>query len=654
MAMPAEQILAAKDNERSRLPILAVKPPSRTMTLQSRSPTSPTSLHRSKSQNESTPSMRVRFVDSASCISREARDGAIRDIASVQSSCYPSFKQHDYAELDQCSATTSTISGRKPDGICELQRRQTDAATTSRSANGITLRRTSSCGSQRATVNIWEPWQRSSLSQMLVAKGSKTSLSRHHNVPCVEIGTKAQKDDRESGFDMSSDRQRAAIALQPNTSRAQSEGVEFTEPDRVKTNPTRNDSTLPDVRTDSIGDVKTSSAPKVTFDDEHSGSRTNPRDSALPELYSGPSSSFEVANNVGQISCFDWYTRQGSQHDGFPPGENRLHHELSPQELETAANQRAIVTTIEPDQDFTTKLGSRKPRQLTSTPEQMERLRRLWKDKRDKRGLAGQAKTKLRSVLSSIARLMPGSQGQARHASLRATSSEASVPTVGHRGITNDPITNDCSANVLPAPQPPAELEASHLRDFRFPSWDLTEHVQHDQKFVARGPVPRTSMPGNGEVFEMSAEPKVPTANTGFQGASIDKPQARISSLPVSPTTVLFEPTASPLPPISPPHTTLSRAWSVLGTSSTARHELMASPLPPMPPRPQLNPRDRNDGRHALAASPTYHRAGPFIYNEGHMRSLADFSLSEVQRYWLRAQADAQADVMEGWIPWGL
>jgi hypothetical protein len=658
IAMPAKagQHFDTKEIDQAQLPVSPAKPPHRTRSLRSLSPMSPKILRRSQSQDENISTMGVRFVAAASCVDREAVDCAARDISGAERSGSSTFKQHERTQFHSCLAKTSMIFDRKHDSTCGLRRRNTDPMRITRSANGIILRRNSSTGSERATIEIWDPWRRASISPLMVAEVSKTSLSRHHNVPCVEIGTKTPRDEIELAFDVPANRQKAAIAPQLASSLAQSEDLGLAKPDCAATITERNDSALTGIRVDSISDIELLSTMKDASADGLKESQPKPRDSSLPKLLSGPSSPSEVANTSEQISRFDCHTRQSGQGHGVPSDENELHRDLKPQELDAAIDQDGLSSVIEPDQDFTTQFGARKPRQSTSTPEQMEKFRRLWKDDRGKRGFVGETKAKIRNVFSKMTRFRPGTQDQNRGTILRAAlpkAPKASLSFEVPRRVVNDLATIGCDANPFPGRHSTADF-APNLRDLVSSGWNSPEHKISDRRCVQRKPVLPESSPENGEIFELPADLRRQRTKTGAHDASRDKSPMRSSSFPVSPTAVLFTPAVSPLPPIPSSHTSLTRAGSVSGTSSTARHEFKGSPLPPMPPQPQLKPQDFGHSRRAFGSSSTYHSTGPYIYNEGHMRSLADFSLSEIQRYWLRAQADARADVMEGWMPLGL
>jgi hypothetical protein len=351
--------------------------------------------------------------------------------------------------------------------------------------------------------------------------------------------------------------------------------------------------------------------------------RPGPEQSVYP-------SPFEVVNASEHISCIDW-SKNGcslganaklSQHEEISPDDIRSCRELSQPELQALVDHGVVSTSIEPDPDFTAQRCLKKERKQTSTTEQLEQLRHLWKEDRRRRKFAGGLRSRAKNVLSRFTRLMPGNRVQARSAALYPSSSTSSASSLDRVSVAHALTTFDYDADIDEPGQLPAELEASEPRNFSHTNHRRGADRQHDRRHIGSYSASYEQSSGKARVFELSAEPEKPHSARSMHGATPATSQGITWTTPVAPTAVLFTPTASP--------------------------------LPPMPPQPRLVPQEDRSSSRQLGVSSMYHRVGPFICTEGSMRSLADFSLSEVQRYWLRARADAHADGLEGWTPLGL
>lgn len=619
----AEDLLVptVEDSTQTRLPVRINKLSDKTMNSENHAPNMPTTVASLLRPNEDVSGLRVRFVDTPP-VERGAKRNTSNEDATVPSPRTSCMEPKSHMLVDRSSAQTSANPSPAAKSTCDLYRRQTDAVKPTRSANGITLRRTSSNGSVKATVEIWEPWKRSSIAQLGVASSSKIPISRHQDVPCIETKPKSPSKEDQHMFDATTVRPRVADAPQTAASPSQPEDAKAAKSDGKAASTSLSKQSLSQTRQDSMGAVETPVELEAAPKSKTLKGKGNFLHRSSPEQLFHPSP-FEVVNTSENISCIDWIKNKGSsaanpelaQHDEISPSDIRSRRELSQPELQALVDHGVVSTPIEPDPDFTAQRCLKKERKQTSTTEQLEQLRHLWKEDRRRRKFAGGLRSRARNVLSRFTRLMPGNKVQARSAALYPSSSTSSASSLDRVNIAHALTTLDYDADVDEPGRLPAELEASEMRTFHHPHHRRGVDRQTDQKHIESDLTSDEHSPSKNGAFELSAESEKPNPAPGTS-------QPITWTTPVSPTAVLFAPTASP--------------------------------LPPMPPQPRLTPQeDRSSGRQ-LGTSSMYHRVGPFICNEGSMRSLADFSLSEVQRYWLRARADAHADVLEGWTPLGL
>lgn len=255
---------------------------------------------------------------------------------------------------------------------------------------------------------------------------------------------------------------------------------------------------------------------------------------------------FEEVNRAESIEAVDWQARHSQS---APAGEipGRPGRALSGVELR-ALSKHAVLT-----KERRESRSERKKRKLTSTPEQIEQLRKLWSAERERRE-ASSVGQKLKSAIGSVKHL-PGRLFAPRARNDSRTNGEKSLTGV-------------------------------------FQNRQVLADREHDHKIQFADSLDTIASRSGADVRRASA------SHGPFELAAGDDPGSQRTS---------------------------GRAQGQPARASTTRVPMGASSSVRLP--------------------------SPILLVEGQVRPFADVSMSEVQQLWLRTQADARADQLEGWSP---